>query len=342
MRIDPPLVVVATSWLPPNVQTAAEAGTAGLVDPVEAGYQALPVADEHLAAPDMAVNAAARALTMAGLTGAEVGQLTHAWSYYQGHDFWSPAHYVADRIGASAAVPIGIQQLCNGGAAAVQLAAACLAADQGLTVTLVTTADRFAPPAFDRWRGDYGVAYGDGGTAAVLRRASAAGTPTEPGLLLLSVTSTAATRFEAMHRGDDPFAPAPRWWNGAVDVRRTKRAYLAEHGLAAYLEAERANVLDVVAGALADAGVGADDPRLRWAALPRFSREVLAEAYHPVLKQATTAEPLDLGAWTGHLGAGDLIANIGDLTPRLRGTGKLALVLSAGAGFTWSCAVVQG
>jgi 3-oxoacyl-[acyl-carrier-protein] synthase-3 len=334
-------VAAATTWLPETRQTPDAVGTTA----EDAGYEALAVSDD-LSAPQMAELAARAALGRAGWEGDSVRLLLHAWSYYQGHDFWSPAHYLADRLGAGSALPVGIQQMCNGGAAALQSAAAHLLADPALDRALVTTADRFCPPGFDRWSGDLGVAYGDGAAAVLLTRTGAGETadsaPAGGALRLLSVASVAAPELEAMHRGHDAFAPAPRWLSGQVDARRTKKAYLRAHGSDGYRDTERRALRSLVTSALDDAGLAPDDPALRLVVLPRLQGPLLAGEYVPLLADLTRAEPADFGRTTGHLGAGDLLAGIADLTEqKLLAAGESALVLSTGAGFTWSCAVVR-
>jgi 3-oxoacyl-[acyl-carrier-protein] synthase-3 len=64
--------------------------------------------------------------------------------------------------------------------------------------------------------------------------------------------------------------------------------------------------------------------------------------YLPVVRELLAAEPLRLGARTGHLGCGDVLANLADIMARdLPGPDEYALVLTGGGGFTWSCLVVQ-
>src|SRR5690606_16691271 len=151
------------TYLPERRQSAREAVEQGLLDAdtaAELGYDRLPVAD--LAPPEMAVEASRRTLAEAGVPAGDLGLVLHAWIHYQGHDLWSPARVIADRLGAGSATPVGVQQVCNGGAAAVELAAARLFLEPGLGPALITTADAFLDPGFDRWTGDYGIGYGDG------------------------------------------------------------------------------------------------------------------------------------------------------------------------------------
>jgi 3-oxoacyl-[acyl-carrier-protein] synthase III len=54
------------------------------------------------------------------------------------------------------------------------------------------------------------------------------------------------------------------------------------------------------------------------------------------------AVPLSLAGRTGHLGAGDLAANLADIVAERRlEAGAIAAVLGAGGGFTWTCAIVR-
>ncbi|MFF4872655.1 3-oxoacyl-[acyl-carrier-protein] synthase III C-terminal domain-containing protein [Streptomyces sp. NPDC090109] len=345
MRLPSPLGISGPSlWLPPERQSGAEAVASGLVDAEtagELGYSALPVA--ALAPPEMAVEAGREALSAAGVDPAAVGLLLHAWIHYQGHDLWSPAHFVADRLGADGAVPLGVQQVCNGGAAAVELAASRLFVEPGLEHALVTTADAFPDPGFDRWSGDYGIGYGDGATALVLHHLPENGGGRPADLVLHAVTTVAAPRLERMHRGDDPFGPAARSLGPKVDIRRTKKAFLRDGGMEAFTEASGASLRTVVRRCLAEAGLSAADKPLRYVVAPRLGRKTVDLAYAPPLSELTGAELLRPGADTGHLGAGDAAASLAELhARRMLGPGEYALVVSAGAGFTWSCLLVSG
>lgn len=325
-------------WLPKYrdmVEEAIAEGRADIQQRDRDGYLELAVSTE-LAGPEMAVAAADEALAAADMAPERLGLAVHAWIYHQGHDFWSPAHFVAAGVGALGALPVGVQQMCNGGAAAVQIALDRMAADPGLEAALVTTGDRFAAPAFDRWRGDYAVSYGDGATALVLSR--------EPGRYRVRGLATAAApAMEWMHRGTDPFSASARERGGRVDIRRTKKVFLSAGGGPVLAAATAKAVRGVLARALAQAGVGTADRRLRCVALPRLGAGLLEAAYRPAIDGSLPhAELFDFGGVTGHLGAGDAAANLADLDRlRVLAPGELAVLISAGAGFTWSCLVVE-
>jgi 3-oxoacyl-[acyl-carrier-protein] synthase-3 len=338
-------LAAAEIWLPESRSTADAAVREGRLrarQAAEVGHRDVPFAELD-APPDMAVYAARAALKEAETDAADLAVLCHAWMHYQGHDLWSPPHYIARELGAIQALPVGVQQICNGGSAGLELTAARLlaAAAESPGVPqhgLVTTADRFTEPGFDRWASDYGVTYGDAGTAVVLRVPAI---PADP-LLLRSIATVAAPELESMHRGADPFGFAARTHRPVVDMRATKRAFLSMHGHQPFVLANRRSIQRVVADALRDTGLAADDPRLRCVLLPRFGRKTLDEFWIPVLRDLVPAELIDVGAGTGHLGAGDAPAGLADLLAhRLLAPGEFALVFSAGAGFTWSCLAVQ-
>ncbi|GDY33142.1 hypothetical protein GTS_47750 [Gandjariella thermophila] len=108
-----------------------------------------------------------------------------------------------------------------------------------------------------------------------------------------------------------------------------------------FAKASREKIHAVLLAGLRDADLRPGDRRLRYVLTPRLGRKVLRDAYLPAIAELTPAEVLDLGADTGHLGAGDAVANLAALhEDRLLRPGEYALVLNAGAGFTWSCLVV--
>ncbi|MBN0044353.1 3-oxoacyl-ACP synthase [Streptomyces actuosus] len=327
------------TWLPPTVQTARDAVAHGRIDDEDVaavGVTEVPVAEAD-SAPDMAVAAARAALTAAGWDGAGLGFTTHAWIHHQGHDFWSPAHYVAHRLGAARGVPLGIQVMCNGGGTALEAAAARLLADPATGRALVTTGDRFPDEGFDRWAGDYGVFYGDGATALLLHGRD----DTVDEFTLLGVSSAAVSAAEGLHRGRDPFTPASRWISDRVDVKRTKKAFITDEGLDGFYRGVHAALRDIVTTALAEAGIETDDPRIRLLALPRVGVKVRRETYHPAVDGLTKARIVELGGRTGHLGAGDMTANLTAIGEQeLLAPGEVAVAVSAGGGFGFTCAVV--
>jgi 3-oxoacyl-[acyl-carrier-protein] synthase-3 len=333
----PPAIAAVQLWLPPHRDSAATALAAGRLDTETAdrlGYLALAESRDR-SAPEMAVLAATKGLAEAGWSGDELDLVAHAYTYYQGHDFWAPASYVAHQIGAAEALAIGVQQMCNGGAAALEIAVSRMIADPAVNRCAVTTADRFAAPAFDRWRGDYDVAYGDGATALLLDRSVGP-------YRLLSIASLGRADFEQMHRGTARFADAAGR-TVPIDVRAAKRSFISSGAEEVFAVALRESVVRVVHQALAEAGLAAGDDRVRFLALPRLGTGTLDTFFAPALDdlRLRQLEVLDFGRSSGHLGAGDSAANLAELHAGNRlGSGEVALLLSLGGGFTWSCIAV--
>lgn len=334
-------IAAATVRLGSDAQTSADAVEQGLLDEQEArriGVNRVPVAAGYEHAPGLAATAAVAAMESAKVPAGSVDLLLHAWTYYQGHDFWSPAHYVAHRSGASNAMPVGINQMCNGGAAALTLGVGLVEAGRNRTV-LVTTGDVFGEAGFDRWFGDFGIGYGDAGTALVLRAADA--TPSYPSysstaMSLLDIESRVMSDAEVMHRGDDPFGRRPLQHSERVDVRRTKRAFMRSHDMDGFLERSRRAVAEIVGTLAHRQGWGDSRQAVTGVVMPRVGKKILDSTYAAGTDDALPgAECLSYGFESGHLGAGDMAANLAALSRSGPfDAGDRFILLSAGGGFT--------
>jgi len=340
MRLDGAVAIKAVStWLPPTRETLADQIATGHLDGAEAdrlGVTDLPVSVD-LAAPQMAVRAAERVLTRAGCDRAGVTLLAHAWMYHQGHDKWSPAHYVTAELGLPATtLPVGLHELSHGGASALQLAAATVLADPSGTA-LVTTADRFGPPVWDRWTSHTDIGYGDGATAALLGRPGAGDQ-----LRVLAMTCSTAAWLEGMERGTEEFTRSPMEGRTTLESTSRRRQFYEVHGKESLSDAAATHVRDSLFRALDEAGLAADDPRIRLVTVPRLGPRLIGLMFLGVFESELKAELVQLGQHTGHLGAGDLLANLADIVELgLLGPGEIAIVAAAGAGFTWSTTIVE-
>ncbi len=339
MRLGPPIRIAAAHvWIPDKgdrVDRAVAEGRASAEEAERDGFLELLVETE-LHPPEMAVQAAIGALAEAGLDSGSLDLLIHAWTHHQGLDFWSPAHYITREIEARNAVPVGIQQMCNGGAMAIELAASRLLVEDTTRHALITTADRFTAPEFDRWRSDYGIAYGDAATAIVL------GGEQGP-WQLTAITTTAASELEPMHRGEEPFEQSTAD-NDPLDIRSRKRAFMQANGRERFTELATRCTRRVVERSLRDADGAGNGTRPRLVLLPRLGAAILDSSYRPALniKELGQADVVWAGAYSGHLGAGDLAANLAELESHSAlEPGDTVLLISAGGGFTWTCLVLE-
>ncbi|MGW1055223.1 3-oxoacyl-[acyl-carrier-protein] synthase III C-terminal domain-containing protein [Streptomyces sp. NPDC001118] len=286
----------------------------------------------------MAVKAAECALQRAGWRAEDVNLLIHSWLYYQGHELWSPPHYIAHRLGAVNCLPMAIHQGCDGGALALQDAVLRLSGQPGIGKALVTSADRFTAPAVDRWNCQPSMALGDGATAIALERGPVGNSP----FSLLSLATASDVVMEVMLRGERPFNDYPLQAGMPADVLAPTREGTELLGKDWVNEQAQKQIGRVLAEALRDAGVAADDARLRYVPLPRVGRKILEYQYLPVLKRTLKAEQVTFDDLTGHLGCGDWGADLNDLYERqMLAPGEMAVLIGAGGGFTWMCAVVQ-
>ncbi|MFC7796816.1 ketoacyl-ACP synthase III family protein [Streptomyces cinereoruber] len=321
-------------WLPP-AERVADAVADGRCDPAVARATRMESVTVSAgdAGPEMAVRAARTALARACAGPADIDLVLHASFYHQGFDIWAPASYVQHHSVGNHCPAMEVRQVSNGGMAALDLAWAYLAADPGRSGALLTTGDRFCPPGFDRWRSDPGTFYADGGTALVVSRRSGFAR-------VRSVATVSAPDLEGMHRGDDPFAAAPLGHRPVVDLEAHKRDFLARYGTSPAVARVSAGQETVVKQALAEAGLGLGD----------VDRFVLPHLGHRRLQVAYLAKfgiDPDRTTWpwsrtVGHLGAGDPFAGLDHLVSEgSLGPGDTCLLFGVGAGFSWSCAVVE-
>lgn len=333
-------IKTVSSWFPPDRDTAEDAVAAGKFDAAYAerlGIAELPVAAE-LSGPEMALAAARDAIGRAGWNPTKVGLVLATWIYHQGHDIGSPPHFLAHQLGTTEALSFAVQQGCNGSAMAIQVAALHLAADPGLGAALITAGDRFVPPGFDRWKCDYGLGFGDSGTAALVHRGDAEADD----YALLSMSTVTAAELELLLRHGDDFSPAPLWHNDYIDLRRPKKSYVAVYGNEKFADTASPLIRKVITDAVHEAGLELDDPRIKYIALPRLGAYLLDAIYVPVLDELLKAQQLRFGTGTGHLACGDFLANLVDLRDHaLLEPGDIALVVNGGAAWTWTCAVLQ-
>ncbi|MET9192091.1 ketoacyl-ACP synthase III family protein [Streptomyces olivaceus] len=285
-------------------------------------------------APELAVAAARRVVARTGTHPDDIDLILHATVQHQGHDLWAPASYVQRYAVGNRCPAIEIRQLSNGGMAALELAAGYLAGAPGRTAALLTTGDVFGEPGFDRWRSDPGTVYGDAGAGLVLdrRRTGFA--------RLRSLVTVSDADLEQMHRGRDPFSRVPFAVRRPIDLGLLQRAFIEDTGRSYSVARITAGQDETLKRALAEADCTLTD--IAWFVLPHFGRGRLNSTF---LRRWGVPEERTTWRWgrsVGHLGAGDQFAGLAFLagSGRVR-AGELGLLFGVGAGFTWSCAVVE-
>lgn len=144
-----------------------------------------------------------------------------------------------------------------------------------------------------------------------------------------------------MERGNRPFTQVPMQDRKTWETNAERKDFYEAVGKEAFPEAARVHVRASLLQALEEAGLEGDDPRIRLFTMPRMGPRLVDVMYGSVAG-LLKAETVLLGGRTGHLGAGDMLANMADIvTHRMLMPGEFAVVAGAGGGFTWSTAVVQ-
>lgn len=334
MKYDQVYIAGNGSRLPPAMPVA-EAVALGLCrerDVARTEFLSATVSTDE-SAPEMAVRAARQALERSGLPARDVSLLLYANVYYQGHDMWPPASYVQRAALGNTCPAIEIRQMSNGGMAALELAAAHLTAAPGPAAVLTAAADRFCAPGIDRWFSDPGTVFGDGAAALVLSNRDGYAR-------LVSLATVSDPELEGMHRGTDPFGPAPFSTRMPLDVKTCQKGFLARSGMGGILARSAAGQREALRRALDDAECKLGD--IDRFVLPHFGRRRFDANYGAPLGVSDERTAWSWFRTVGHMGAGDQFASLGHLVDTgAVGPGQRCLLMGIGAGFTWSSAVVD-
>ncbi|KOV80172.1 3-oxoacyl-ACP synthase [Nocardia sp. NRRL S-836] len=319
----------------PSTLSVADAIASGECEPklvARTDVVSVAVSPEESAA-EMAVAAAATALERAGSTAAEVDLILHADTYHQGQDLWPVASYIQRETVRNGCLALEIRQMSNGGMAALDLAVSYLTSRHGRADALLTTADRFCLPGIDRWRTDPGTPYADGATAIVLSRRGGYAQ-------LLSLAVHADSDLEPLHRGDEPFGPAPFTYRMPVDFEAAKHTFSRQYGLSYGINKANAGQNVAIEEALADADMKMGDAD--WVVLPHFGRRRLDVNYLRPYDIDTSRTTWEWSRTVGHLGAGDQFAGLGHLVDTGQAKpGQRVVLVGVGAGYSWGCAVLE-
>jgi 3-oxoacyl-[acyl-carrier-protein] synthase-3 len=281
----------------------------------------------------MAVLAARAALGQAGCEPQEVSLLLHASAYYQGHDMWAAASYIQRLAIGNRCPAMEVRQMSNGGMAGLELATAYLNADPARAAALITTADRFCLPGFDRWRSDPSTICGDGGTAVVLSRCGGFAR-------IRSLVTVSDPGLERAGRGDAPFSDAPLSAGQPIDMSTNSTSLVRELGLETLLKRIETGQREAFDRASAQAGMTFTE--IDWYVLPSMGRTRMKAHYFDPFGIDPERTTWSWGRRTGHLGAGDQFGGLahlvdgGHLTP-----GLTCLLAGIGAGFTWTVAILE-
>jgi 3-oxoacyl-[acyl-carrier-protein] synthase III len=335
MRYDNLYLCGLGSYLPRavSVDDAVAAGHYDQEDQESSGQLAVAVAGPGDSQPEMAAAAGRVALERSGYRGADVSLLLHAVTTYNGLDAWNVGCYLQNEVLGGAGLSFEIRQLSNGAVASVELAAAYLAAAPGRSAAMITAADQFAEPAWDRWNATWGLVYADGASAAVL-------STTGGFARVLSTVTVTSPGLEGLHRGSLPFGSSPDFRNYPIDFKARALDYAQHADLEEAGRVMVAGLFESASGAAGEADI--ELTGIEHYVVPSFGRELLLRECLSPLGIGIERSTWGWGKNVGHLGAADQFASLtylseaGKLVP-----GERVMIIGVGGGFNWTCAVLE-
>ncbi|MFD4431788.1 ketoacyl-ACP synthase III family protein [Nocardia sp. NPDC058497] len=336
-------IVGAANWFPATRDYASAAIQRGELSVEHAelkGVDSVAVATD-ISAPEMAVRATSAALADSGLVGADIDFLFHSWLYHQGHDLWSVPHFIANAVGAVNCWPMSMHQGCDGGVLSLYNATLLLSKGTDPHTALVTASDRFVAPGVDRWNNSPTFALGDAGSAVVLSNQAS-----HPGyrLEIAAISARTAPVFEVLNRGDTPFSDFPLG-NGIPSQESAVGENVIEStgGMDFMVKTGQSKIREVFDEALAEAGITDVEQQLDLVMLPRIGASVLENSFMPILEEYPLLQVRSGHADSGHLGCGDLGADLAEImSTRALAEGRHAALFGLGGWFTWTCTIVKG
>ncbi|WP_167333436.1 ketoacyl-ACP synthase III family protein [Nocardia concava] len=278
-------------------------------------------------APEMAAHAALQVMRAIGDTVAEVGMLIHACGWDQQH--LAVPLFVQDVLGVEIPMAFEIRQGCAAGLTALALAANELCRATTPETVLVTAADRFIEPAFDRWRSASGMIHGDAGASALLSR-------TGGFAKIIAYSANSAPEYEIAGRMD-ALTGAP---GATLNALAVKNAIIARTGRDAFIAEMAKRTSDTISEVLDAAAV--ELSRIDHIVVPNMGRRTLESFFFSPLGADWDKSTWAFGRTVGHAGAADTIlglhhlAQSGALEP-----GQRVLAFAIGTGFCWSSAIFE-
>ncbi|MFI9203044.1 hypothetical protein [Streptomyces sp. NPDC053048] len=332
MRIASAVGVVSSAlWLPRGQCTVEEAVIDGILsDAAQAPPDVDGVPQSRGETPEfMAAEAARLALSRAGSTAQDVDILAYAWTLRIGYEFYSPAHRLAKELSLGDCSAFSLCQACNGGALAVESIVMRMLTDERVHLGVAVSSDTYEEFGSRRWAEPTMMVGGDGAAAVVLTRG--------PGeLALRSLATRGHTCADILEVGQGMRHRVPGTGGAARPPSETELKEAAHS-----VEKFGASLSAVVHEALKDADLGADDQGIAAVLLPRLATPFTDAFVRPAMPEALRDKAYVADPHTGHLGAGDALANIEyaqrelDLAP-----GQYLLVVNGGQGVTSSCMVL--
>ncbi|MBO0869095.1 MAG: ketoacyl-ACP synthase III family protein [Micromonosporaceae bacterium] len=281
-------------------------------------------------APELAVAAGRCALRRSGHHADECSLLLHAVATNNGLEGWNAASYLQHEVLTGAGVAFEVRQLSNGAVACIELAVTHLQATGGVAA-LITAADQFDLPTWNRWTANPGLVFGDGASAIVLSLRSGFAR-------LLSCATVCDAALEGVQRGNRPL----RWEPEKTPVSLFDRTleFSDQIPLGEVTERMAAGLRAAGDRVAAEAGVPLAD--FDHYVTPNFGWDLLHQQCLGPLGLDATRTTWAWGSEIGHAGTTDQFGGLHHLAQSGRlEPGQRVLLISIGGGFNWTCVALE-
>lgn len=324
------------SYIPPGTITSEEiARLSGI--PAEVFLEKIGMERKHVAAEDehpseMGIRAAKEAVERAGIDSGEIDLIVYCGAGFYDYRIWSPAARIQAALGADGCYAFEVKNGCNGGNLGINIAKTLLLDDPDKSHALVVCSEKLSISV------DYSdqsalslFMVGDGAAAALLRKGEA----TNRLLSYVSITEGSTVDSVKVPSGGTKGRQSPESSGGMGGyIRIDDPAGLDRILSQTYLE----NYIGVIRRALEKSGRDLEDLDLL------LTNQVKRSLLEEILRG------LDLG-WDhtitsikdyGHMGTVDGLFNLSRaMDEGLAGPGKLVVLASSGAGFTWAAMPIE-
>ncbi|MCK4258985.1 MAG: hypothetical protein KAX49_08410 [Halanaerobiales bacterium] len=302
------------------------------------GIVKVHVAGNKVEPTDMAIEAAKNAMADAGVTPEEIDVIVY-YSVFPDYLRWADYARVQHDLGAKNAYAFKVDQVCCSGIIGLDYALAKLRTDLSVNTILITTADKYEWPLVNRWKGANANFYGDGASAAVIKR----GVKSNRILGIENITDGSFSYLWKIPVGGAKQPPTPeniREGGFRLDFIKTAKDYLgSEESRKQLYSLMINNNKKITAELLNQHGYTLQD----------IDKLVMYNLGHKTLDKIINTLEMDVENTSyyvtknvGHIGAADIFYNLKTMIDDKKiVSGDLVSLFSAGIGFSWSSALIQ-
>ncbi|SNT01195.1 3-oxoacyl-[acyl-carrier-protein] synthase-3 [Anaerovirgula multivorans] len=302
------------------------------------GIVKLHMASDKVEPSDMAIEAAKEAMADAGVEADEIDALVY-YTVFPDYLKWADYARIQHEIGAKNAYSFKVDQACCSSIIGLDYALARLKTDPDMNTVLVVCADKYEKPLVNRWKAANANFYGDGASAAIIRR----GVTSNRILGVNNITDGSFNHLWYIPVGgtkEPPTSENVRAGRFVLDCIKTASEYLST-------EENRKKLYNTLIQN--NRKVMVDLLERHEFTLQNVDKLIMYNLGKSVMDKIIEVVeiPIEntsyyLSKHVGHIGAADIFYNLKMMLDDGKIVkGDLVAIFSAGAGFSWSSALIQ-